>query len=603
MTHALMALIFSAILVVWLVWQLALVRFDRSILKACPPFLWGVEIWYLIFVLSLAAIYWLPFVLERNAVHLSVVGPGQFDFHNHFVAWRDLFAASPTLDLGATSLKYIRNLGLAQWVLALLAVPVMWRLRREPQTRRLSFFVLCSLAFIFLMLSPSAFIWEHAPLMSFIQFPWRLLGPVAATLAICAGAAIPNTQYLFKPKWLSEGVAVAALAAILVLALPTMYPPMWGGEEWPTSPRGVIGVELEGWWLGTTSTGDFIPSTVKSHPPANADLIASYDRSAVDKFDHASLPPGASASVIEHGPTHDRFTVTSPQPFTARVLTFDFPGWRATVDGQPAPITPSDPHGFITFPVPAGTHDVHVEFGSTLPRTVGAFVSAVTLLALAWLVIRRVARGAQKEQESVSISSRQSLIPNTQYLWLTLVVVIVFAAIKIGFVDRCENCFRVTSPPGQVLLAQYKIDPQVTPSDLAHVITLLGFDLPQREVRAGGMFPITLYWKATAPVDKNYQVFVHLVHQQLWGQPLRDKLNPGDFPTTRWPLDKYRWDDYTTPDSVIRVKPDAPPGEYEIRVGLYTLADGIRAQVFDAEGNLAGDSVVLPVKVNVLPAK
>jgi hypothetical protein len=103
-------------------------------------------------------------------------------------------------------------------------------------------------------------------------------------------------------------------------------------------------------------------------------------------------------------------------------------------------------------------------------------------------------------------------------------------------------------------------------------------------------------------VPKNYQTFVHLVNprDKLWGQPLRDKLNPGDFPTTRWPLDKYKWDDYTTPDSVVRVQADAPPGEYEIQVGLYTLNDGVRAPVFDADGNPAGDSVVLPVRVQVL---
>lgn len=584
LTHALMALVFSAILVAWIVWQLVLLRPGRSHLKF--------EMMYLILALGLSAIYWLPFILERNAVHLSVVGPGQFDFHNHFVAWRDLFAVSPTLDLGATAPRYIRNLGLAQWSLALLVIPVVIRFRREPQTRRLMFFALGSLFLIFLILSPSAFIWERVPLMSFIQFPWRLLGPVAAMLAVCAGVGVSNV------RWAKEGITIAALMVILVLALPMMYPPMWGNEDWPTTPRGIIGVELQGRWLGTTSTGDFIPSTVKAHPPANADLVASYDRGATDKFDRTWLPPGANASVVEHGPTHDLFTVTSPQAFVAHVLTFDFPGWRATVDHQSVPITPSDPHGFITFPVPAGGHAVRVEFGSTLPRTLGMVISIVTLLCLVWLVIGHVA--GPKRQEAGSKRQEASPVPGP--LSLALIMIVVFAAVKVGIVDRCETCFRVTSPPGQAWVAQYKIDPQVTPSSLAHVITLLGFDLPQREVRADGSFPLTLYWKATAPVPVNYQAFVHLINQQLWGQPLHDKLNPGDFATTRWPLDKYVWDDYATPYSVVRVKPDTPPGEYEIRVGLYTLADGVRAPVFDARGNLAGDSIVLPVKVRVLPA-
>jgi hypothetical protein len=194
-------------------------------------------------------------------------------------------------------------------------------------------------------------------------------------------------------------------------------------------------------------------------------------------------------------------------------------------------------------------------------------------------------------------TGKASLVP--------LVLVVAFAGLKLGIVDRCETCFRVTSLPGQALVAQFKIDPQATPSDLVHSITLLGFDLPQSQVRAGGAFPLTLYWKATAPVSKNYQAFVHLVspRDRLWGQPLRDKLNPGDYPTTRWPLDKYVWDDYATPDSVVRVRPDAPPGEHEIEVGLYTLADGARAPVFDSTGKPAGDSIVLPVKVRILAAR
>jgi len=291
--------------------------------------------------------------------------------------------------------------------------------------------------------------------------------------------------------------------------------------------------------------------------------------------------------------------VTSPQPFAARVLTFDFPGWRALVDGQPVPITPSDPHGFIEFTVPAGTHDVLVEFGSTWPRDVGAVVSAATLLILAWLVWQEARnKGQEARGERKGAGNRRQCVT-----WTFLAALIAFAAVKIGFVDRCETCFRFTSPPGQALAAQYKIDPQMTPCDVAHVITLLGFDLPQSKVRAGTSFPLTLYWKATAPVSVNYQVFVHLVgpRDKLWGQPLRDKLNPGDFPTVRWPLDKYVWDDYATPESVIRIKPDTPPGDYEILVGLYTLADGVRAPVFDVQGNLVGDSIALPIKIRVLP--
>jgi hypothetical protein len=64
-----------------------------------------------------------------------------------------------------------------------------------------------------------------------------------------------------------------------------------------------------------------------------------------------------------------------------------FPGWQAFIDGQAAPldVTPwlglqSIQPGFLLLPVPPGRHNVHVQFGSTLPRTLGG---ATTLLAAA----------------------------------------------------------------------------------------------------------------------------------------------------------------------------------------------------------------------------
>ena len=98
----------------------------------------------------------------------------------------------------------------------------------------------------------------------------------------------------------------------------------------------------------------------------------------------------------------------------------------------------------------------------------------------------------------------------------------------------------------------------------------------------------------TSPlVPYNYQVFAHLsaADGTVWGQS--DKLNPGDFPSTRWPLDKYVWDDHK-----IQLKPDTPPGKYQLSVGLYLLEDGRRAPVFD-NGQIVADHVVLTTTIQV----
>ncbi len=601
LTHNLMALILSAILAVWLLWQL---NFKPRVSN----------LGLVLLVAGLSAFFWLPFVAERSAVHLTVIGEGHFDFHNHFVAWRTLFGPSQPLDMGATSPKFQYNLGLAQWLLALPALPLAFLYRHKPQGKVLAFFVLCSLVLILLMLSPSAFIWEAVPLMSYIQFPWRLLGPAALTLAMCMGGAIWGIEETTKQESKETSVLASRILhlascilrpsslilhpsffilLILGLALPAMYPPMWSPDFGPTTPLGMLQVELAGHYLGTTSTGDFVPATVKAHPPANSDLVASYQQGNIDKFDRATLPSGATAKVIEHGPTHDRFQVYSPQSFAARVLTFYFPGWQVKIDGQPVSIRPSDPHGLIEFDIAPGAHDIVVSFGSTPARTIGTFISLLALVFVGlWIAISKFKIGAAKIEPQ---GQACALKFKSLKLGPEIVVVLAFILFKFAIADPCDTCFRYTSPPGQVLGAQHTLS---APVDFGHHIELLGYGLPSTQVQSGGKLALTLYWKAATPVPKNYQVFAHLVRPitTLWGQS--DKLNPGDFPTSRWPLDKFVWDDHT-----LTILPGTPPGEYQLGVGLYTLADGARAPIFDASGQIVADSLLLPVTIRVLPAR
>jgi hypothetical protein len=89
-------------------------------------------------------------------------------------------------------------------------------------------------------------------------------------------------------------------------------------------------------------------------------------------------------------------------------------------------------------------------------------------------------------------------------------------------------------------------------------------------------------------VEKNYQSFVHLAQplDVAWAQ--EDHLNPGGLPTTRWPLDKYVWDEYE-----IYVPPQTPPGEYQVNVGLYLMSDGYRLRREDGDQEGGADSIVI----------
>jgi hypothetical protein len=552
---------------------------------------------------ALVAFFWLPAVLERGAVKLDVTGPGHFDFHEHFLSLYELLAPSPVLDMGAMAPRYRFNLGLAQWLLALLALGPLLDFRVEAEGGATSpplaggteggtllYFFLAGLVLVVLMLPASTGIWEQVPLMPYLQFPWRLLGPANLMLAVCAGAGV--TVLPEGPRWRAPAVALA-LAVILLLALPVLYPPMWAPDFGGTAPEDIIFWEMRGNALGTTSTGDFVPvGAVQAPIFPQGTLVDSYTQlGPIDRVNRAVLPEGASVEIVEQEALRDLFWVSTPERFTLRLYLFYFPGWHVYVDGEEAQIEVAGPEGFITLWVPEGEHEVLVRFEDTPPRTAGWAISAAGLGMLV------VALGMMESGQggSIRLEGKGRRVPGNQrvhfmqrrsWLWLGGVLLL-FVGLKNGVIDRRDDWLRYTSAPGQAWAAQHERRATFYRGGSGQV-ELLGYDLPCPRVRSGEAFPVVLYWHALAPLDENYQSFVHLARPLhiLWGQ--EDHLNPGDLPTKLWPLDKYVWDEYA-----IHVLPGTPPGEYALNVGLYSMAGEYRLQRRDESGEVSGDSLVI----------
>jgi hypothetical protein len=250
------------------------------------------------------------------------------------------------------------------------------------------------------------------------------------------------------------------------------------------------------------------------------------------------------------------------------------------IDGVEVPVTPMDQAGFMEFQIPAGSHRIEAQLSTTQPQLIGGLISFGALVAVFILAVSR----------RKPMVVRKSAAQRPAFSPVLLLVSAAFLVVKIAWVDRCDTCFRYTSPVGQALGAQHQ-----QKANFGGHIELLGYDVPSTEIESGQQLPLTLYWRATAPVPHNYQVFVHVTNPAttLWGQS--DKLNPGDFPSTRWPLDKFVWDDHR-----LQILPGTPPGEYRLSVGLYDLSSGQRAPIYNDAGQIVGDNVVLDTAVKVV---
>jgi hypothetical protein len=534
---------------------------------------------------AIIAFFWLPFLLERDAIKLQVIDQegGHYDFRAHFLSLAELLAPSRILDMGATAPRYWYNLGLAQWLLALPALVVVLRLRVRRIRNRASptpphyfapllYFLLAGLWLIFLTLPASTVVWEGVPGMPYLQFPWRLLGPANLMLALCAAG---GSTLLSEGRWRASALA-AGLAAILLLSLPVLYPPMWLPDFGGTAREDIVLAEQQGVLaLGTTSTGDFLPAEAALAPlPAMPSLIESYlGPGPIDRVNRFTLPQGAQVEIAEQGALYDRFAVYTPERFVLRLYIFYFPGWRTYVDGQEVDIEVAGPEGYITLWVPEGEHEVLVRFEDTPPRMAGWGISAAGIAILVVFLMRIPPR----------VHMPQSPVWNRQRAICFGGVLLLFVLLKSWVIDPHDNWLRYTSPPGQAWAAQNELR-----VNFGGQIELLGYDLPQRCVRPGEKLSLVLYWHALGPLGVNYQSFVHLAQplDVLWGQ--EDQVNPGGLPTTRWPPEKYVWDEYE-----ITVKPETPPGEYALNVGLYSAEGGYRLQRYDDDGQIAGDSIVI----------
>ncbi len=117
-----------------------------------------------------------------------------------------------------------------------------------------------------------------------------------------------------------------------------------------------------------------------------------------------------------------------------------------------------------------------------------------------------------------------------------------------------------------------------------------GIRLRSYEARQeGGTLHLRLNWDTTAPVGTDYTVFVHL--DDSGGNVVAQADSPprgGSWPTSRW-----RQGEAVPSDTDIALPAGLPAGEYKLRVGLYTPADGARLPANDPNGQPWQDYAVV----------
>jgi hypothetical protein len=148
-------------------------------------------------------------------------------------------------------------------------------------------------------------------------------------------------------------------------------------------------------------------------------------------------------------------------------------------------------------------------------------------------------------------------------------------------------------PPGEsCIVSTVRIEGEAVAQAVANFdnkILLTGVDFEAGRLEPGQLVDVTLHWQALRTLDEDYTVFVHLLgpdgllHGQVDSWPVQ-----GTLPTSTWQPGQRIDDRYLVP-----LDADAPPGSYQLEIGVYLLSTNTRLPVLGPEGIPLDDRVLL----------
>lgn len=134
-------------------------------------------------------------------------------------------------------------------------------------------------------------------------------------------------------------------------------------------------------------------------------------------------------------------------------------------------------------------------------------------------------------------------------------------------------------------------------ANFANQFEFLGYTLPQKQVKAGAAFPVTLYWRALPDKspEAHFIQFNNLLDRTgtLYGG--YDRVPLEYYSTLLWAPGEVIVDGYTVP-----IEADAPPGGYYLDVGYYLVVGESAINLpLVIDGQMSDDSSVTigPIKV------
>jgi uncharacterized membrane protein len=273
----------------------------------------------------------------------------------------------------------------AMAVILIAAIAAVFVSRRARQIGAAWWVILAlGAASFFLMLPASGIFWRLLPKLAFVQFPWRWMGPLGFVFAFVTAAA-PVKRVTQVAAWATLGVMIVGLGAAFVSDC------WWDSEDIPVLSRGIHagnGYEGTDEYQPVGSDRYALPGADIPYgdPPGPPTLLISTQNTDSGKI--LATPVGKACVTLWTAQRREFSYDAGDDPDIAGVRLLKYPAWRVMVDGNPAQTSAADDTGQLLVQVPAGRHEVSVEFVRTPDRTLGGVISVFFFVGVGgwWIV-------------------------------------------------------------------------------------------------------------------------------------------------------------------------------------------------------------------------
>ena len=305
--------------------------------------------------MGVAAIYLLPVFHQRGWVNLrQVLSPGIRPLEN--------FLFTVTRDPDHNRFNRIVSV-VALWEIIILVVS-LWIARRRSAKKIWQPLLLWGTIPTVLMVKIMLPLWNHLPVLEYVQFPWRWL--------LCLNVAVALVVVFALERWWLR----ILICAIALLSVPFVWhriqPPWW---DKPADIQEMVDNEHDG--IGNDGTDEYVPSGA--------------DPSDIDQDAPLAVYHGSGAAQINIAgwQTEQRqLNVTATAPGTLTMRLFNYPLWTVQVNGQRITAQSTDDTVQMLIPIPAGESRLQILWAEAWDRKLGAGISALCLLLLGLIWMR-----------------------------------------------------------------------------------------------------------------------------------------------------------------------------------------------------------------------